>query len=124
MVDLCCCLGFSPVAVEATLQLQCVDSSLRGFSCLGAQAPGREGFCSCSTWPQKLQLLVSRAQAQWLWHTDLVAPRHVGSSQTRDQTHVSYVSHIVRWAHYLWRHLGSPKYGSNSGLLVFLLETL
>ena len=29
-----------------------------------------------------------RAQAQRLWHMGLVAPRHVGSSQTRDGTHV------------------------------------
>ena len=28
----------------------------------------------------------SRVQAQQLWHTGLVAPRHVGSSQTRNQT--------------------------------------
>lgn len=26
----------------------------------------------------------SRAQAQYVWHTDLVAPRYVGSSQIRD----------------------------------------
>ena len=31
----------------------------------------------------------SRALAQQLWHTGSVAPRHVGSSQTRDQTCVS-----------------------------------
>ena len=29
-----------------------------------------------------------RAQAQRLWRMGLVAPRHVGSSQTRDGTHV------------------------------------
>ena len=34
------------------------------------------GFSSCSTW------------AQWLWHMGLVAPRHVKSFWTRDQTHV------------------------------------
>jgi len=28
------------------------------------------------------------AQAQWLWHTGLVALRHVGSSQTTDHIHV------------------------------------
>ena len=33
--------------------------------------------------PQQLWLAGSRAQAQQLWHTDLVAPRHVGSSRTR-----------------------------------------
>ena len=37
-------------------------------------------------WLQMLQLAGSRAQPQQLWHTDLVAPWHVESSQTRDQT--------------------------------------
>ena len=31
----------------------------------------------------------SKAQAQQLWCTGFVAPRHVGSSWTRDRTHVS-----------------------------------
>ena len=31
-----------------------------------------------------------------------------GSSQPRDQTHVSYVSSIGRWVLQHWRHLGSP----------------
>ena len=35
-----------------------------------------------------LQLLGSRAQAQLLWHTGLVAPWYVRSSQTRDRTYV------------------------------------
>ena len=46
------------------------------------------GFSSCGTWVQQLWLTGSRAQAQQLWCTGFVAPRHVGSSQTRDQTHV------------------------------------
>ena len=37
---------------------------------------------------QQLQRVGSRVLAQHLWSTGLVAPRHVGSSQTRDQTHV------------------------------------
>ena len=37
-------------------------------------------------WASKLRFLGSRAQVQQLWHTGLVAPWHVGSSQTRDQT--------------------------------------
>ena len=40
----------------------------RGLSCCGAQAPD--------------------AQAQLLWLTGLVVPRHVGSSQTRARTRV------------------------------------
>ena len=42
------------------------------LSCCGAQAPD--------------------AQAQQLWLTGLVAPRHVGSSQTRARTRVSCIS--------------------------------
>ena len=34
--------------------------------------------------PQQLWLLGFRVQAQYLWLTDLVAPRHVGCSQIRD----------------------------------------
>ena len=34
----------------------------------------------------------SRVQAQQLWHTGLVALPHVGSSWTRDQTRVPYIS--------------------------------
>ena len=37
---------------------------------------------------QQLWLTGSRAQAQYLWRTGLVAPRHVGSSRTRARTHV------------------------------------
>ena len=48
----------------------------------------RVGFSSCGTWAQQLWLTGSRAQAQKLWHTGLVAPRHVGSSRTRARTRV------------------------------------
>ena len=41
-----------------------------------------------------LELAASRAQAQQLWHTDLVALRHVGSSQTRARTCVPCIG---RW---------------------------
>ena len=37
---------------------------------------------------QELWLTGSRAQVQNLWRTGLVTARHVGSSQTRDRTHV------------------------------------
>ena len=41
-----------------------------------------------------------RAQAQWLWHMGLVAPQHVGSSRTKDQTCVSYIGRQIpyHWA--------------------------
>ena len=47
----------------------------RGLSCCGAQAPD--------------------AQAQQLWLTGLVAPRHVGSSQTRARTRVPCISRQI-----------------------------
>ena len=37
---------------------------------------------------------ISRAQAQQPWHTGLIAPKHVGSSWTRNRTCVSCIS---RW---------------------------
>ena len=56
-----------------------------GFSCCGAQALGRAGFSSCS-----LQALEHRFCSR----VCLVALWHVGSSQTRDQTHVPCIG---RW---------------------------
>ena len=50
-------------------------SHCRGLSCCGAQAPD--------------------AQAQQLWLTGLVAPRHVGSSQTRARTLVPCIGRQI-----------------------------
>ena len=44
---------------------------------------------------QQLQHTGSRAQAQYLWRTGLVAPQHVGSSQTRDRTHVPCIGRRI-----------------------------
>ena len=57
------------------------------FSCCRAQPLGRAGFSSCGT------------QAQWLSYMGLAAPRHVGSSQTRDQTGVPCTA---RWIPNHW----------------------
>jgi len=70
-----------------------------GFSCRGARALGCSGFSSCSVKAQQLWFPGHRAQAQHSWVMGLVAPRHVGSSQTRDRTHVSSISRQVL---YLW----------------------
>ena len=61
--------------VGATLHRGARASHHRGLSCCGAQAPD--------------------AQAQQLWLTGLVAPRHVGSSQTRAQTCVHCISRQI-----------------------------
>ena len=58
-----------------------------GFSACGVQALGPAGFSSGGIWAQRL------------WHTGLVAPRHVGSSQTRDQTCVPCIG---RWILNYW----------------------
>ena len=95
-----CCVG-SSFLCEGSLQLRRAGATLhrgarashhRGLSCCGAQAPD--------------------AQAQQLWLTGLVAPWHVGSSQTRARTHVPCIgsrpsttappgklwdSYIIKW---------------------------
>ena len=63
------CEGFLPLwQAGATLHRGARASHYRGLSCCGAQAPD--------------------AQAQQLWLTGPVTPRHVGSSQTRAWTRV------------------------------------
>ena len=62
------CGKWGPLFIAVRGPLTIVASPYRGLSRCGAQAPD--------------------AQAQQLWLTGLVAPRHVGSSQTRARTHV------------------------------------
>ena len=59
----------------ATLHRGARASHYRGLSCCGAQTPD--------------------AQAQQSWLTGLVAPRHVGSSQTRARTCVPHISRQI-----------------------------
>ena len=54
-----------------------------GFSCHRAWALGTGDFSSCSMWAQQLQC------------TELVAPWHLRSSQTRDWTHVPCISRQI-----------------------------
>ena len=70
------CKGFLQLRqVGATPHHGVQASHYRGLSCCGAQAPD--------------------AQAQPLWLTGLVAPRHVGSSQTRARTRVPCISRQI-----------------------------
>ena len=78
----CCPRAFSSCGKRGHSSLWCAGFSLWS---LGSR---HMGFSSCSTWAQQLRLVGCRVQAQQLWHTGLVAPRHVGSSQTRARTHV------------------------------------
>ena len=54
--------------------LRCAGFSLWWLLLLQSMGSRRAGFSSCGSW------------AQQLWHMGLVAPRHVGSSWTRDWT--------------------------------------
>ena len=70
------CEGFLQLRqAGATLHRGARASHYRGLSCCRAQAPD--------------------AQAQQLWLTGLVAPRHVESSQTRAQTHVPCIGRQI-----------------------------
>ena len=82
------------------------DTDCGGFSCCGAQALGHVDFNSCGTCAQQLRFLGSRAQAQYFCSMDLVAPRHVRSSQIRDRTCVSCIG---RWILYHWATREAPE---------------
>ena len=70
------CEGFLQLRqAGTTLHRGARTSHYRGLSCCGAQAPD--------------------AQAQQLWLTGPVAPRHVGSSQTRARTHVPCIGRQI-----------------------------
>ena len=77
------CEGFLHLQqVGATLHRGARASHCRSLSCCGAQVPD--------------------AQAQQLWLTGLVTPRHVGSSQTRARTRVPCIgrqilNHCATW---------------------------
>ena len=70
------CEGFLQLQqAGATLHHDARASHYRGLSCCGAQAPD--------------------TQAQQLWLTGPVAPRHVGSSQTRARTRVPCIGRQI-----------------------------
>ena len=82
------------VASRGYSLLRCTGFSLRWLLLLRSMGSKCTGFSSCGTWAQQLWLAGSRAQVQELWHTGLVAPRHVGSSRTRARTRVPCIG---RW---------------------------
>ena len=80
--------------VGATLRCGAWASHCSGFS-LQSTGSRHAGFSGCGTWAQQLRPTGSRAQAQQLWHTGLVVPWHVGSSQTRAQTCVPCIGRRI-----------------------------
>ena len=75
--------------------LWCAGFSLRWLFLLQSMGSRRAGLSSCGTWGQQLWLMGSRAQASQLWRTGLAAPRHVGSSWTRDRTRVPCIGRQI-----------------------------
>ena len=75
--------------------LWCAGFSLRWLLLLRCTGSRHVGFSSCSTRAQQLWLTGSRAQAQQSQCTSLVAPRHVGSSQTRARTRVACIGRQI-----------------------------
>ena len=93
MLGLLCCSGFFLAGVSRGYSLVVVYRLLIALACLlWSTGSGVLGL-------QKLELPGSRAQAQQWWCTGLIVPRHVGSSQTRDQIRVSCIG---RWTLYDW----------------------
>ena len=106
-VSSACIIGFSDSFLFFFFLLVCAGSSLLHELFSSCGEPGLLSSCCGQTsvlwllllhstgyWVRRLQklwLLGSRAQAQQLWHTGLVAPQHVGSSWTRNQTGVSCI---------------------------------
>ena len=82
--------------------LRCVGFSLRWLLLWWSTGSRCAGFSSYSTWAQQLRHTCFRAQAQQLWCTGLVTPRHAGSSQTRDRICVPCIgrqilNHCTTW---------------------------
>ena len=74
------------LSVSLSLSLQCEGFSMWCLLLLKCTGFMCTGFMSCSTWTQQLWPVGSKALAQQLWCTGLVALWHVGYSLTRSQT--------------------------------------
>ena len=83
------------VASGGYSSLRCAGFSLRWLLLLPSTGSRGTGFSSCGTPAQQLWLAGSRAQAQQLWRTGLVALLHVGSSQTRALTRVPCIGRQI-----------------------------
>ena len=88
------CIG-SSLLHAGFFQLQRAGFSLWWLLLWWSTGSRLAGFSSCSTQAQQLWLGGSRAQAQQLWRTALLALRHVGSSRTRAQTSVPCIGRRI-----------------------------
>ena len=69
-----------------------------GFLTPLASPVAQHGFSSCGQWARQLQFLGSRVQAQQLQPRSFVAPWHVWSSLSRDQTSVPCIVSPVQFS--------------------------
>ena len=83
----CCTRAFSSHGEQGLLFIV-----VCGLLIVVASLVAEHGLQACGL--QQLWLAGSRVQTQYLWHTGLVAPRHVGSSWTKARIRVPYVG---RW---------------------------
>ena len=86
---------FLVVASRGYSSLRCMGFLLWWLLLLWIMGSRCASFSSCGGWAQQLWLAGSRAQAQQLWRTGLVALRHVGSSRTGAQTHVPCIGRRI-----------------------------
>ena len=89
VLDLCCYLGFSLVAVIRVYSLVAMCRLLIALTSLVAEH-WLSGTRASVVW-----LSSSRAHVQKLWCTGLVALGHVRSSGTRDLTRVSWIGRQI-----------------------------
>ena len=83
-IGLRCCSRLSLVVMrQGYLLSQCSGFSLRWLLLLQRTGSRHAGFMSFRAWTQQL------------WHRGLAALWHVGSSQTRDQTHVPCIDRQI-----------------------------
>ena len=82
VLSLPCCVGFS--LGVATLQAQCMSSSLQWLLAVEHRLQGRQAS-AVAAHAQQLWLVGSGTQARRLWRTGLAAPWQLGSSWTRVQ---------------------------------------
>ena len=123
-------------ASEVYTSLRCVGFSLQWLLLLWSMGSRHMGFSSCSTWAQQLWLAGSRAQVRYLWHTGLVAPRHVGYSQTRDRTRVPCIGRrilnhcatrevplVLCWVNYFFTFMNTISYNCKSNKMFWPMST-
>ena len=105
VLGLCCCMGFSLIAVSRGYSsLHCTGFLLQGLVLLRRTGWRAPSFSSCGTWARQLPFLGSKAQAQQFWRMGWVAPWHLGSSWIKDHTWVS----CIGWWILYHSHKGSP----------------